>query len=358
MTATHPALLHDVRLIATALIEDSPKVESTMITVERWLVANEAAIARAPVAFAVDRMIKEALAAGEGARSADPHRERLVDSLAAARSAVRVVAGLHVICGHDLDATAELSCRDTPEVIELLARCPLDGIDIIGLITGRTRVRNADPLATTQPAPIAEAEAEADDAARVLPGAMRPSAAERSRVRRTTRTAYRSVAALILLLVVVVEIGILIGAWRLTPVLSGSMAPGMPKGSLAVVTPIRTTSIRPGEVLVFNAPLDHDQVVAHRVHRLTDDPAGVIVQTKGDANSDVDPWQFRIVEERAWHVRAVIPGLGWLAIAVTWPLTRLIVLITVTVTVALRLMRRILRPRPDSLRSALAPDRP
>ena len=353
MTATHPALLHDVRLIATALIEDSPTVESTMITVERWLAVNEAAIARAPVAFAVDRVIKEALAACAGARPADPHRERLVDSLATARSAVRVVAGLHVICGHDLDETAELCCRHTPEVVELLARCPLDGIDVIGLITGRARARNADPRPTAHAAPIAEV----DDWARLRPGAIRPPVAERSRVQRATRTVYRSVAALILLVVVIVEIGILLGTWRLTPVLSGSMAPGMPKGSLAMVTPIRTTSIRPGEVLVFNAPFDHDQVVAHRVHSLSDDPAGVIVQTKGDANTDVDPWQFHITEERAWHVRAVIPDLGWVAIAVTWPLTRFIVLITVTVTVALRLMRRILQPRPDSLRSAPAPGR-
>lgn len=104
------------------------------------------------------------------------------------------------------------------------------------------------------------------------------------------------------------------GQYRTLTVLSGSMAPEYPKGSLVIDTPQRVEKVRPGDVLTFHAPTDDRRVVTHRVVRVLDDPAGTtqpVVETKGDANPDVDPWQARLEGDTAWRARIAIPYLGY-----------------------------------------------
>src|SRR5581483_7955327 len=57
---------------------------------------------------------------------------------------------------------------------------------------------------------------------------------------------------------VFVGVGPLTGAYRLATVLSGSMAPAMPVGSVAVLVPESPAAVRPGDVITFQAPTpDH-----------------------------------------------------------------------------------------------------
>jgi signal peptidase len=114
-------------------------------------------------------------------------------------------------------------------------------------------------------------------------------------------------------LAILVPLAILLGTawlfgWKFQPVETGSMAPAIPAGSLAVVQPIDPPRISPGTTIVFVDPLDESHLVAHRVVRVL--PGTPLrYQTKGDANLTEDPLPIPVTSVRgivAW----VVPGLG------------------------------------------------
>lgn len=124
------------------------------------------------------------------------------------------------------------------------------------------------------------------------------------------------------------------GTARFVPVLSNSMAPDMPKGSLAVVTPTPAQNVTAGNVIVFTAPNGTRRRVIHRVaHRYGPDEADTIagwtpdklfLTTEGDNNPAPDPWILVLDETTVWHQRAVIPYVGWPLIGLSDPTTRML----------------------------------
>lgn len=123
-----------------------------------------------------------------------------------------------------------------------------------------------------------------------------------------------------------------LGVIRLVPVLSNSMAPGMPVGSLAVTLPAAQAEIRAGDVIVFTDPTASSRRVIHRVTlvyseadaaQLRDrEPGQLALTTKGDNNASADPWILTIGDSRVWREEAVVPLLGWPALALTTPEAR------------------------------------
>lgn len=80
-------------------------------------------------------------------------------------------------------------------------------------------------------------------------------------------------------------------AARATPlvVLTGSMAPGMPAGSVAVVRPVDPASLRAGDVVTYEVA-GGGALITHRVVGTGLDAAGGLqLTTRGDANDDDDP---------------------------------------------------------------------
>ena len=128
--------------------------------------------------------------------------------------------------------------------------------------------------------------------------------------------AVTSVLALIagLAVLAVPVAGIASGRWRLLPILSGSMAPRMPTGSLALATPAPTASVRAGEVIIFKIPIGDHHLTAHRVVRVIRAGQHPVVETKGDANSRPDPWRARLGGSTVWRIRAAVPLLGYAAV--------------------------------------------
>src|SRR5262245_65771292 len=55
--------------------------------------------------------------------------------------------------------------------------------------------------------------------------------------------------------------------WRFQPIETGSMAPGYPAGSLAVVQPVDVTQVEPGMVVVFVDPQDASRLGADQVSK-------------------------------------------------------------------------------------------
>jgi signal peptidase I len=103
-----------------------------------------------------------------------------------------------------------------------------------------------------------------------------------------------------------------LGAVPLT-ILSGSMAPTMPPGSLAVVRPVDATHARVGDVLTYQPVQDDPTLVTHRVVAVTKNARGdVSLILQGDANSTPDDAPVRPEQVMGTVVYAV-PYFGWVA---------------------------------------------
>lgn len=99
--------------------------------------------------------------------------------------------------------------------------------------------------------------------------------------------------ALLTLFVLLVSVVPAVMGWAPLTILSGSMAPSMPTGSLAVVAPIDEDSradIPIGTVITYMPHADSDELVTHRViMRSTTSDGSVSYIMKGDANEAADP---------------------------------------------------------------------
>lgn len=100
-------------------------------------------------------------------------------------------------------------------------------------------------------------------------------------------------------------------------VLTGSMQPQMPPGTLVVVKPVDADEITTGTVLTYQLESGKPTVVTHRVTSVGVDGKGELrFGTKGDANKDPDARQVmpaQIKGERWYYV----PYLGHVTSVIT-----------------------------------------
>ena len=128
--------------------------------------------------------------------------------------------------------------------------------------------------------------------------------------RRAASIVLRSIAA------VAVALPLLAGlATRMLPVQvlyvrSGSMAPGMPIGSLALFTQASATDLRVGDVIAFDRPDMHGVVVTHRIAAFEHVDGRTQIITKGDANAETDPWRVTAAGSGSRRV-ANVPFAGY-----------------------------------------------
>ncbi len=95
------------------------------------------------------------------------------------------------------------------------------------------------------------------------------------------------------------------GHLRLQPVLTGSMTPRYPVGTLVAVSPVASSSVAVGDVVMFVPPPPYDGApVLHRVLSLEPSPTGTAVRTQGDANAAPDPWVLDLDSGGFSEVRA------------------------------------------------------
>ncbi len=117
-------------------------------------------------------------------------------------------------------------------------------------------------------------------------------------------------------------IGVLTGEFQATPVLSGSMVPRLPVGSVAVSQRESVRDLRVGDIALlhppFGAPITyvHEIVKLRRVRGLTQ------VNTRGIANPIADPWTVVIRGTSVYVVRWDIPYVGYLVSWVRTPTGR------------------------------------
>lgn len=143
------------------------------------------------------------------------------------------------------------------------------------------------------------------------------------------------------------------GIARFVPVLSNSMAPNMPVGSLALTVQVPQDSIEVGDVIVFSNPTQPSTRVIHRVtHVFGPDEAAsfsnwspdvLFATTKGDNNPTADPWVVTIADPTVWHLQTSIPYLGYPAIWLAQPLAPLWFIVAGVLAVTVWLLRFVWR---------------
>jgi signal peptidase len=102
-----------------------------------------------------------------------------------------------------------------------------------------------------------------------------------------------------------------LGGWRPVVLLSGSMAPTAPAGSLVLTVPTQVQDVHVGDVIVIHPP-GLDKPVTHRIVALEPSAGGVLATTQGDANPVPDPEAARL-SGSVPRVVFVVPRLGqWL----------------------------------------------
>lgn len=124
------------------------------------------------------------------------------------------------------------------------------------------------------------------------------------------RTILRAALLLPVLLLLAIGVGPRTGAYRTVTVLTGSMRPSMPPGSLLVVVPVDPSKLAVGDVVTFEAPTPEHQVVTHRIIEIVERGPHPVIRTQGDANPAPDPWSARLTASPAWRVVAAAPALG------------------------------------------------
>ena len=106
------------------------------------------------------------------------------------------------------------------------------------------------------------------------------------------------------------------------PVYTGSMEPALPVGSVVVIKPVDTETLKIGDIICFRLSESATTTVTHRISNITDE--GFI--TKGDANEDPDQWIVK-KENVIGEVIFTIPGIGYLGYFVRTPIGFILLII-------------------------------
>jgi signal peptidase len=123
---------------------------------------------------------------------------------------------------------------------------------------------------------------------------------------------FLTVVALAAVLIVIPKVS---GAIPLT-VLTSSMEPTLPPGTLIIVRPVEPADIRIGDVVTYQIRSGEPGVITHRVVEVNSSSTGELTFTlKGDNNSDIDnkPVLPGQVQGRVWYS---VPYMGFVNNAV------------------------------------------
>lgn len=104
------------------------------------------------------------------------------------------------------------------------------------------------------------------------------------------------------------------GRWHATPVLSGSMRPGLQPGDVVLTKRVPVSDLHVRDVIVFHRAGDDDQLTVHRIVELRPRNGSITVTTRGDANSAEDPEDSVLGSQDTYRVERVIPLVGYPAV--------------------------------------------
>jgi signal peptidase len=143
------------------------------------------------------------------------------------------------------------------------------------------------------------------------------------------------------------------GRWHATPVLSGSMRPGLQPGDIVVTQRVPVSDLRVRDVIVFHPPNEADQQTVHRIVRLRVKNGTTAITTRGDANTVNDPTVTSLRGSTAYRVVRVVPLVGYPAV---WLSGGHHGLLAIGLGILLLIGAAVILLRPDAPRKEVLPD--
>jgi len=104
------------------------------------------------------------------------------------------------------------------------------------------------------------------------------------------------------------------GQFHATPVLSGSMRPGLQPGDVVVTQRVPISDLHVRDVVVFYPPNQTERQTVHRIVNLTVKNGVTAITTWGDANLVRDPAVSSLKGTTAYRMVRVVPLVGYPAI--------------------------------------------
>lgn len=181
--------------------------------------------------------------------------------------------------------------------------------------------------------------------------AAEPSAPGHRVLRGVARWTYRIVASALLALVLG-AVTVLVVLPRAThgtalTVLTGSMTPGIPVGSVVIDRPVDPGTLKVGDVATYQKAPGVDEYITHRIVKIDTSTNPATFTFKGDANRgpDITPVPAAAIRGKVWfHV----PYLGTWRDSISGPMGRVVVIAVVVLMLggySLRQIRESLRDR-------------
>jgi signal peptidase len=196
---------------------------------------------------------------------------------------------------------------------------------------------------TTYRAPAAVFPDSLRPALAVTPPAPQAAPARRSLARALASSAVTGLMGLGAAALLFLSVGPMLLPFQTFSVLSGSMQPTIPTGSVVVVTRVAAGDVKVGDVITFQPP-GRTNFVTHRVQTLDDSSGLPVVTTKGDANAAADPWKLTL-RGSGWRYWFTIPFAGYVLAAAQSSLGRLALILLPGLGLAVIYVLEELRPR-------------
>lgn len=102
--------------------------------------------------------------------------------------------------------------------------------------------------------------------------------------------------------------------WKALSVPTGSMRPGMPPGSLALMHRVPDSSLKVGDVITYASPLNQRITISHRIIKISrlENGAPEFI-TKGDSNPAPDRPvnEGLVLGQVVWHIKFIGAWLMW-----------------------------------------------
>ena len=166
------------------------------------------------------------------------------------------------------------------------------------------------------------------------------------RLRSWAKTIVTLLGALVVVVLLVSTLGPRVLPYRTFTVLSGSMEPTIPVGSLIVDRPVDASELAAGDVVTFHPPGHGDKLVSHRVVRVEETDKGRFLVTRGDANGVNDDWRIP-AEGPGLKYAMHVPYLGYIVGGLLTPFGRLVALTLASLWLGGMLLWSIWKPRRD-----------
>jgi signal peptidase I len=168
----------------------------------------------------------------------------------------------------------------------------------------------------------------------------------------------RRVAGAALLAGVVVAMVVLLPSlfgWQRYAIVSGSMTGTYDRGSLVLDDVVPTADLRVGDIITYLPPrgAGPDHLITHRIAWIgRGQGGGRVYRTKGDANAAADPWTFTLSQPTQARVRAGVPYVGFVLMALTRRDVRMWIIALPALLIALATLTSLWRRLGEAARSA------